>query len=79
MPVMAEVDPDAPESLRDQAAALIRAWIESGELAPTNWLPSEASMAQEFGVGRDIPRGALILLREEGLIASRKGRGWFVR
>jgi GntR family transcriptional regulator len=76
MPVM--VDPYAPESLRDQAAALIRAWIKSGELAPREWLPSEASMAQEFGVSRDTLRRALILLRDEGLIASRKGRGWFV-
>jgi GntR family transcriptional regulator len=73
------VDPYAPEPLRDQAAALVRDWIDSGKLVPKDWLPSEASMAQEFGVSRDTLRRALMLLRDEGLIASRKGRGWFVR
>ena len=60
------VDPYAAESLRDQAAALVREWIESGEMAPRDWLPSEASMAQEFGVSRDTLRRALILLRDQG-------------
>ena len=69
--------PRSAESLRDQAAAQIRGWIESGEYGPRDWPPSEASMAQEFGVSRDTLRRALIQLRDEGLIASRRGRGWF--
>jgi DNA-binding GntR family transcriptional regulator len=73
------VDPHAPEPLRDQAAALIRRWIETGSMARLDWLPSEASMAQEFGVSKDTLRRALVLLRDEGLIESRRGRGWFVR
>jgi DNA-binding GntR family transcriptional regulator len=70
------VDPFAPESLRDQAAELIRA--KAGELGSRQWLPSEESMAQEFGVSRDTLRRALMQLRDEGLVESRRGRGWFV-
>jgi GntR family transcriptional regulator len=72
------VDPYAPEPLRDQVAARIRERIESGELAPRDWLPSETDLAQTYDVGRDTVRAALAVLRDEGLITTIKGRGSFV-
>jgi GntR family transcriptional regulator len=70
------VDPFAPEPLRDQAAAMIRAMV--AELGPRQWLPSQTTLTQELGVSRDTLRRALMLVRDEAIIASRWGRGWFV-
>jgi GntR family transcriptional regulator len=61
-----------------QLAAVIRARIESGELARLDPLPSESTLEQEFGLGRDSVRKALAVLREEGLIFTIQARGSFV-
>jgi GntR family transcriptional regulator len=61
-----------------QLAAIIRARIESGELARLDPLPSESTLEQEFGLGRDSVRKALAVLREEGLIFTIQARGSFV-
>jgi GntR family transcriptional regulator len=44
----------------------------------TGALPSESSLAAEFGASRVTVRRALELLRAEGLVHSRRGAGWFV-
>ena len=41
-------------------------------------LPSESDMSVEFEASRVTVRRALELLRDEGLVASRQGFGWFV-
>ena len=41
-------------------------------------LPSESDMSVEFEASRVTVRRALEMLREEGLLASRQGFGWFV-
>jgi GntR family transcriptional regulator len=41
-------------------------------------LPSEPTLAREFGVSRETVREALALLRSEGLVYARTGRGTFV-
>ncbi len=41
-------------------------------------LPSEAELGESHGVSRVTVRRALELLRNEGLISSRRGAGWFV-
>ena len=46
--------------------------------ATTGALPSEAELGQRHGVSRVTVRRALELLREEGLVTSRRGAGWFV-
>src|SRR5260370_16365102 len=61
-----------------QLAAIIRARIESGELARLDPLPSESTLEQEFGLGRDSRRNALAGLREGGLIFTIPARGPFV-
>jgi GntR family transcriptional regulator len=72
------IDPLGEEPLYRQLATIIRARIESGELAPGELLPSEATLAQEYGLGRDSVRSALALLREQGLVITRQARGSFV-
>lgn len=41
-------------------------------------LPSEADLSTEFGVSRVTIRRALEILRDEGLVDSRQGFGWYV-
>jgi GntR family transcriptional regulator len=41
-------------------------------------LPSESELSAEFGVSRVTVRRALETLRDEGLLDSRQGFGWFV-
>ncbi len=41
-------------------------------------LPSEADLSKAFGASRVTVRRALDTVRDEGLIASRQGFGWFV-
>lgn len=41
-------------------------------------LPSEAELGERHGVSRVTVRRALELLRDEGLVTSRRGAGWFV-
>ncbi len=44
----------------------------------SNQLPSEANFCKQFGVSRVTVRTALQLLKEEGIIQSRHGKGYFV-
>ena len=45
---------------------------------PGHVLPSESELSAEFGVSRVTVRRALETLRDEGLLDSRQGFGWFV-
>lgn len=49
--------------------------IMGGVLQPCEPLPSEAEMAQSFGVAPATAREALLSLRARGLIVTRRGRG----
>lgn len=62
---------------RDIAGAL-RERIESGSIGAGQVLPSEAALSREFAASRVTIRKALELLREDGLLSSRQGAGWFV-
>ena len=55
-----------------QLAAILRERITSGEL--TGDLPSEKTLAQEYGLAVGTVRKALAQLRAEGLIQT--DRGW---
>lgn len=70
------IDHDAEEPLYLQLAAILRARIESGELERR--IPSVKSLTQEYGIAQGTAERALAVLREEGLIRSRMGRGHFV-
>lgn len=61
-----------------QLADLLRARIESGELAPGDRLPSIVALAQEHDLAPVTVRKAIAQLQREGLVASRVGWGTFV-
>jgi GntR family transcriptional regulator len=61
-----------------QIADSLRRRIEAGELATGGLLPSEADLVQQYEASRVTVRKALESLREEGLVDSRQGSGWFV-
>lgn len=74
----------APLSSGRRADAVVRRLadgIRLGLLRPDEQLPSEAELAGAFGVSLVTVRDALTALREQGLVATRRGRrgGSFVR
>ncbi len=46
--------------------------------SPGAVLPSESELSKRFGASRVTIRRALEIVRDEGLVASRQGFGWFV-
>jgi GntR family transcriptional regulator len=62
----------------DQIADELRTRVEAGEYGAGKLLPSEAELSSRFGASRVTVRRALEVLRDEGLVDSRQGFGWFV-
>ena len=62
----------------DQIADELRTRVEAGEYGAGKLLPSEAELSTRFGASRVTVRRALEVLRDEGLVDSRQGFGWFV-
>lgn len=60
-------------------AALLRAQIESGALAPGDRLPSISRLTTDHGVSSTPARRALAELVSSGLVEGRFGSGYFVR
>lgn len=69
------IDRSAPEALHDQVAAQIRRAIAEGEAGPGDRLPLARDLAAVLGVNKNTVLRALHLLREEGLLEFRRGRG----
>lgn len=63
-----------PLQLRDQILAL----IQRDGLQPGDRLPTEAAIAEGFGVGRTTAREALKLLEQDGVVDVRHGSGRYV-
>lgn len=59
-------------------ASSITREIAQGRLKPGDQLPTEQSLAETFGVSRNVVREAIARLRVEGRVWSRQGRGAFV-
>ena len=70
------IDHDAEEPLYLQLAAILRGQIQGGKLARR--VPSVKSLTQQYGVAQGTAERALAVLRDEGLVRSRIGRGHFV-
>ena len=60
------------------ATALRRRMID-GEFAVGSRLPSEASLAREYGITRSVVRRALAQLARQSLVVSRPQGGWVVQ
>ena len=56
----------------------LRERIALGEFGDLGAMDSEAQLGARYAVSRPTVRRALELLRDEGLLASRPGAGWFV-
>lgn len=57
----------------------LRERIALGEFGELGAVESEAELGARYAVSRPTVRRALELLRDEGLVESRQGAGWFVR
>ena len=62
-----------------QLVTAIQDRVDSGGYAPGALMPTEAQLAAEFDVSRATVVRALQLLKADGWIESRQGRGTFVR
>jgi GntR family transcriptional regulator len=65
-----------PERTYIQVARAIAARIESGEISRR--LPAERALAEEYNVSYQTLRRSMGVLRDQGLIITRQGRGTFV-
>lgn len=76
---LGEVEPLSRETLVATLAGRIEDRVLAGELEVGARLPSEAVIANDFGVSRPVVREAFAQLRERGLIETVTGSGTFVR
>ena len=70
-----KVDKADPTDLYEQVAADIRRAIADGEATPGERLPPAKDLAAILGVNANTVLRALRLLRDEGLLEFRQGRG----
>ena len=70
-----KIDRDEPTELYEQVAAEIRRAIADGEAKPGERLPPARDLAAVLEVNTNTVLRALRLLREEGLLEFRRGRG----
>lgn len=69
------VEPSAPEPLREQIASSVRRAIARGELSVGDPLPPAAELGEALVVDRNTVLAAYRLLRDEGVLSFRRGRG----
>jgi GntR family transcriptional regulator len=70
-----KIDRSEPTPLHEQVAAEIRRAIGEGEAGPGERLPPARDLAAVLGVNTNTVLRSLRLLREEGLLDFRRGRG----
>jgi GntR family transcriptional regulator len=75
--VIVPLDFDSPVPLYEQLAELLRRDIARGRLKGR--VPSIISLAQEHEVSHKTAARALTTLRDEGVIVSAAGKGYYVR
>ncbi|GAB7041116.1 MULTISPECIES: GntR family transcriptional regulator [Catenuloplanes] len=73
------IDSRSDRPLHRQLADALRERIRVGEWRPGTYLPSEAAIQQEYGVGKTACRNALDVLRRQRLVVTEAGRGTMVR
>ncbi len=73
--ISVNVDRSEPVALHDQVAAEIRRAIAEGEAGPGERLPLVKDIAAVLGVNKNTVLRAMHILRGEGLLEFRRGRG----
>jgi len=73
--ISVKIDHDDPTTLHEQVAAAIRRAIADGEAQPGERLPPARDLAAVLGVNANTVLRSLRMLRDEGLLEFRRGRG----
>lgn len=73
--ISVNVDRDDPSALHDQVAAEIRRSLADGEARPGERLPPAKDFAAVLGVNVNTVLRSFRILRDEGLLEFRRGRG----
>jgi GntR family transcriptional regulator len=73
--ISVKVNKADPTDLYEQVAAEIRRAIADGEAKPGERLPAAKDLAAILGVNKNTVLRSLQILREEGLLEFRRGRG----
>lgn len=73
------LDPDDPRPPYQQVSSALRAAILTKKFQPGDQLPSGTELTKHYGVAKATVAKALDILRDEGLIVTRQGKGSFVR
>ena len=73
--IRVKVNKADPTDLYEQVAAEIRRAIADGEAKPGERLPAAKDLAAILGVNKNTVLRSLQLLRQEGLLEFRRGRG----
>ena len=69
------IDPAVKTPLYHQIFVVLKSKIQSGDLAPGDFLPSEHEIAAEFSVSRITAKRALNDLADAGFVVRERGRG----
>lgn len=72
-----QVERDAPEAPFQQLAMILRARLARGDWKPNRAIPSEHTLADEYGLSRPTVRRAIAALADEGLVYAVSGRGTY--
>ena len=72
------VDHDAAEYVYKQLAAVLRDQIRSGKLPAGSKIPSLTALCDEYEVAPMTAQHAVGMLKDEGLVITKPGRGTFV-
>ncbi len=70
--------PSRGPQLSEQVAQRLSDAIQAGEWGRGARLPTEAELGERFGISRSVVREAISMLRNGGLVTSRRGSGSFV-
>ena len=73
--LVVNIDRLEPIPLHDQVASEIRRAIAEGEAGPGERLPLAKDLAAILGVNKNTVLRAMHILRDEGLVEFRRGRG----